>query len=177
MSVLLTESACDDYHFGSASTRKCLIASTDLTAPGRAPEHVARCRVVSPRRGRPATRRLRSGTLGGFRTDPQEEQGVSITIAARQRHTDNDALAAALADAEARYTRANPNSLQRQREAAAAMPGGNTRTVLHYTPFPVAFARAEGATLYDLDGHRYLDFLGEFSAGLYGHSHPAIMTA
>jgi glutamate-1-semialdehyde 2,1-aminomutase len=102
---------------------------------------------------------------------------VSSTIAARQHHTDTDALAAALADAEARYTHANPTSLQRQREAATAMPGGNTRTVLHYTPFPVAFARAEGAALHDLDGHCYLDFLGEFSAGLYGHSHPAIMRA
>jgi glutamate-1-semialdehyde 2,1-aminomutase len=86
-------------------------------------------------------------------------------------------LAAAVAAAEERYTRANPKSLQRHREAAAVMPGGNTRSVLHYSPFPVTFARAEGATLHDLDGHAYADLLGEYTAGLYGHSHPVIMAA
>jgi glutamate-1-semialdehyde 2,1-aminomutase len=90
---------------------------------------------------------------------------------------DPDALRAALSAAEERYVKANPRSKERHRDAALAMPGGNTRTVLHYSPFPVAFARAEGATLHDLDGHAYTDFLGEFSAGLYGHSHPVIMRA
>jgi glutamate-1-semialdehyde 2,1-aminomutase len=104
-------------------------------------------------------------------------KALSETTAAQRHDSDNRTLAAALADAEGRYTQANPKSLQRQREAAAVMPGGNTRTVLHYTPFPVAFARAEAATLHDLDGHAYRDFLGEFSAGLYGHSHPVIMQA
>jgi glutamate-1-semialdehyde 2,1-aminomutase len=87
------------------------------------------------------------------------------------------ALAAALASAEERYTRANPKSLQRHREAAAVMPGGNTRTVLYYSPFPVTLRHAEGAILHDLDGHAYTDLLGEFTAGLYGHSHPVIMAA
>ena len=37
--------------------------------------------------------------------------------------------------------------------------------------------RGEGARLFDLDGHAYLDFLGEYTAGLYGHSHPVIQAA
>lgn len=37
--------------------------------------------------------------------------------------------------------------------------------------------RGEGAWLWDVDSHRYADFLGEYTAGLYGHSHPAIMEA
>jgi glutamate-1-semialdehyde 2,1-aminomutase len=37
--------------------------------------------------------------------------------------------------------------------------------------------RGEGARLTDADGHVYLDFLGEFTAGLYGHSHPVILEA
>jgi glutamate-1-semialdehyde 2,1-aminomutase len=57
------------------------------------------------------------------------------------------------------------------------MPGGNTRTVLYYSPFPVTFRSAEGATLHDVDGHAYTDFLGEFSAGLYGHTHPVLQAA
>jgi glutamate-1-semialdehyde 2,1-aminomutase len=57
------------------------------------------------------------------------------------------------------------------------MPGGNTRTVLHYAPFPLAMARAEGCRMWDLDGREYIDFLGEYTAGLYGHSHPMIRAA
>ena len=86
-------------------------------------------------------------------------------------------LATALADAERRFAAANPKSERRVKDAAGAMPGGNTRTVLHYSPFPAAFAKGEGQRLTDIDGHVYTDFLGEYSAGLYGHSHPKIMAA
>ena len=86
-------------------------------------------------------------------------------------------LATALADAERRFAAANPKSEKRVKDAAGAMPGGNTRTVLHYSPFPAAFAKGEGQRLTDIDGHVYTDFLGEYSAGLYGHSHPKIMAA
>ncbi|MBX6323241.1 MAG: aminotransferase class III-fold pyridoxal phosphate-dependent enzyme [Rhodospirillaceae bacterium] len=86
-------------------------------------------------------------------------------------------LDAAVADAEQRYAAANPKSRARHEEAAHHMPGGNTRTVLHYSPFPLAFARGEGCRLFDLDGHAYLDFLGDHSAALYGHSDPVIREA
>jgi glutamate-1-semialdehyde 2,1-aminomutase len=86
-------------------------------------------------------------------------------------------LATALKDSERRFTAANPKSEARFRKAAESMPGGNTRTVLHYSPFPVAFSKGEGPRLTDIDGHVYTDFLGEYSAGLYGHSHPKIMGA
>jgi glutamate-1-semialdehyde 2,1-aminomutase len=89
----------------------------------------------------------------------------------------NLSLDAAVADAEARYVAANPQSKARFEAAARDMPGGNTRTVLHYDPFPVALVKGEGARLTDLDGHTYIDFLGEFTAGLYGHSEPAIIRA
>ena len=89
----------------------------------------------------------------------------------------NLTLKAAVADVEARYVAANPKSKARFEAATHDMPGGNTRTVLHYDPFPVALVRGDGAYLTDLDGHRYIDFLGEFTAGLYGHSEPAILRA
>ena len=89
----------------------------------------------------------------------------------------NLTLEAAVADVEARYVAANPKSKARFEAAKRTMPGGNTRTVLHYDPFPVALAGGEGARVTDLDGHTYIDFLGEFTAGLYGHSEPAITAA
>jgi glutamate-1-semialdehyde 2,1-aminomutase len=86
-------------------------------------------------------------------------------------------LDAALAEAEAGYAAANPKSRRQYDEACAAMPGGNTRTVLFYPPFPLTIARAEGCRLWDADGHAYADFLGEYTAGLYGHSEPQILDA
>ncbi len=92
----------------------------------------------------------------------------------RMRNADLDS---ALAEARESYVARNPKSLARFVEATAVMPGGNTRTVLFYAPFPLGFARGEGALLEDLDGRTYIDFLGEFTAGIYGHSHPVIRRA
>jgi glutamate-1-semialdehyde 2,1-aminomutase len=57
------------------------------------------------------------------------------------------------------------------------MPGGNTRSVLFYEPFPLVMTRGRGCRLWDADDHEYVDFLGEYSAGLYGHSDPLIAAA
>ena len=89
----------------------------------------------------------------------------------------NSDLDEALRDVREAYVARNPKSLARHIEAVASMPGGNTRTVLHYAPYPLGFVRGEGCTLEDLDGHLYTDFLGEFTAGLFGHSHPVIRAA
>lgn len=86
-------------------------------------------------------------------------------------------LDTALADAEARYRRRTPRSAERYLQACASMPGGNTRSVLHFPPYPVTIERGEGASLWDIDGHHYRDFLGEYTAGLYGHSEPRILAA
>lgn len=75
------------------------------------------------------------------------------------------------------YVARHPKSAEQYRLATEVMPGGNTRSVLYYDPFPLAMVRGEGARLWDADGHEYLDFLGEFTAGLYGHSHPVIREA
>jgi glutamate-1-semialdehyde 2,1-aminomutase len=86
-------------------------------------------------------------------------------------------IAAALAEAEERYRARNPESLALYHAAEAVMPGGNTRSSLFVEPFPVAMVKGEGAHLWDADGHEYVDFLSEFTAGLYGHSHPTIRRA
>jgi len=77
----------------------------------------------------------------------------------------------------AAYVDRNPRSAARHERAAKSMPGGNTRSILHFEPFPLAFERGEDAYLWSLDGERYVDFLGEFTAGLYGHSQAAILDA
>jgi len=86
-------------------------------------------------------------------------------------------IGARLEEAEARYVAANPESQRLHEQRARFMPGGNTRTTIHVAPFPLTIARGEGARIVDADGHEYVDFLGEYTAGLYGHSHPAIVAA
>src|SRR5262245_66625071 len=81
----------------------------------------------------------------------------------------NSDLQAALGDARERYAAARPESARIHARARAVLPGGNTRSVLFYTPFPTAMARGEGCFLQDVDGHRYVDFCGEYTAGLFGH--------
>ena len=86
-------------------------------------------------------------------------------------------IGARLEEAEARYVAANPESQRLHEQRARFMPGGNTRTTIHVAPFPLTIVRGEGARIADADGHEYVDFLGEYTAGLYGHSHPAIVAA
>src|ERR671937_53023 len=86
-------------------------------------------------------------------------------------------LGGRVADALRRYVERNPESRRLHEERARFMPGGNTRTVIHVDPFPLTVVRGDGARIVDADGHEYLDFLGEYTAGLYGHSHPVIVQA
>ena len=86
-------------------------------------------------------------------------------------------LAEAIDRAVERYTERNPLSARQYERAVQVMPGGNTRSVLFYGPFPLAIARGEGCRLWDADGHDYIDFIAEFTAGLYGHSNPVIREA
>lgn len=89
----------------------------------------------------------------------------------------NSTLEEALADAHARYGAARPQSAAIHAKAREYMPGGNTRSVLFYTPFPTAMARGEAARLWDVDGREYTDLLGEYTAGLFGHSEKRILDA
>ncbi|MDY6810154.1 MAG: aminotransferase class III-fold pyridoxal phosphate-dependent enzyme, partial [Actinomycetota bacterium] len=47
----------------------------------------------------------------------------------------------------------------------------------NYSPLPVTAATAEGAWITDVDGRRYLDCLGAYSAVNFGHRHPRIVAA
>ncbi len=42
---------------------------------------------------------------------------------------------------------------------------------------PVFFARGEGAYLWDVDGRKYIDYVGSWGPAILGHAHPAVLTA
>ncbi|MER9616319.1 aminotransferase class III-fold pyridoxal phosphate-dependent enzyme [Mesorhizobium sp. M0207] len=49
--------------------------------------------------------------------------------------------------------------------------------MLYYQPFPIAMDKGEGSTLWDIDGHEFVNLCGEYTAGLFGHSETRIHTA
>jgi glutamate-1-semialdehyde 2,1-aminomutase len=89
----------------------------------------------------------------------------------------NISLQDALGEARERFTARRPRSRAMHERACQALPGGNTRTVLWHGPFPLRAAGGQGAVLTDVDGHAYLNLLGEYTAGVFGHDHPAIRRA
>lgn len=99
--------------------------------------------------------------------DPHPTDGRSAT----------DTLDPALVDARQRYVDANPTSASWANRAIEVLPGGNTRSVLQFDPFPFRVASAEGKHLVDVDGHRYVDLLGNYTAGLLGHSPEPVRAA
>lgn len=71
----------------------------------------------------------------------------------------------------------NPASRAQHERARAVLPGGSTRTILHHAPFPLTFVKGEGGTLIDADGHSYVDLVGDYTAGLLGHSERRVHAA
>lgn len=64
-----------------------------------------------------------------------------------------------------------PSSSQRLMELESEFSAHN------YHPVPVVFSRANGSTIWDPEGKRYIDFLAAYSAVNQGHCHPKIMKA
>jgi glutamate-1-semialdehyde 2,1-aminomutase len=71
----------------------------------------------------------------------------------------------------------NPASRAEHERARAVLPGGTTRTILHHAPFPLTFVSGEGGNLTDADGHTYVDLVGDYTAGLLGHSEKRVHAA
>ena len=95
----------------------------------------------------------------------------------KNEHELTKATKDAIEQAHSAYRTLNPASHDAFLSSCKHLPGGNTRTVLHANPFPLTFASGNGCTLTSLDGNTYIDFLGEFTAGIYGHNDPAIRGA
>ena len=68
-------------------------------------------------------------------------------------------------------------SKARDRLARKYLPGGDTRSTLYYSPYPVYMQYGSGCRLYDLDGNTYLDFLNNYTALIHGHAHPEVTEA
>ncbi|THY24820.1 aminotransferase class-III [Aureobasidium pullulans] len=76
-----------------------------------------------------------------------------------------------------KYKEQNKLSQHQYEEASMYLPGGSTRSVLHFDPFPMTLASGRDCHVTSLDDKEYLDLVSEYSAALFGHSQPEIMDA
>ncbi len=78
---------------------------------------------------------------------------------------------------EQRYIDRHPGSRQRHERASRVLPSGVTHDSRFLRPFPIYIERAEGAAKWDVDGHRYIDYVVGHGALLLGHNHPTVTEA
>ena len=75
------------------------------------------------------------------------------------------------------YTARNPRSGERYAQFCRYLPGGETRSVAHYDPYPVVLVEGDGAVVRDLDGNEYLDVLNNYTALVHGHAFAPVVEA
>lgn len=73
-----------------------------------------------------------------------------------------------------------PKSIAAFEHAKSLIPGGVNSPARAFGGVggsPLFIARAEGPYLYDVDGKKYLDFIGSWGPMILGHAHPAVVNA
>jgi glutamate-1-semialdehyde 2,1-aminomutase len=80
---------------------------------------------------------------------------------------------------EQRYAAVRPKSAELARQSAETLVGGVPMQWMTDwpLPFPMFIDHAEGASLTDVDGHRYADFCLGDTGSMFGHAAPAVAAA
>jgi glutamate-1-semialdehyde 2,1-aminomutase len=78
---------------------------------------------------------------------------------------------------EQRYRTLTPKSAELAQRAERVMPGGDTRTATFHRPYVLTIARGEGPCVWDVDGNRYIDLIGNYTSLVHGHAYPPIRAA
>lgn len=77
----------------------------------------------------------------------------------------------------ATYLERTHSSAENHARTTRLMPGGTSRQAAYWAPHPLTIARGEGAWFWDIDGHRYLDLINNYTAMVHGHAYPPIVEA
>ena len=75
------------------------------------------------------------------------------------------------------YIASTPRSRELQAEAARYLPGGSSRAVTYFEPYPFFIDHAEGHYVQDVDRNRYLDFMLNATTYVVGHANPLVVEA
>ena len=71
----------------------------------------------------------------------------------------------------------NKRSHNAFKKAQNILPGGSTREIIFHKPYPLYIRKGKGCWIQDIDGHRILDFLNNYTSLILGHAHPKIVEA
>src|SRR5918993_2689792 len=58
-----------------------------------------------------------------------------------------------------------------------SIPGGNTRSLAYFPPYPLAISAGSGCRIRDADGNEFIDLLNNYTASVHGHAVPAVNEA
>jgi glutamate-1-semialdehyde 2,1-aminomutase len=75
------------------------------------------------------------------------------------------------------YATRTPRSERLGERLRRSLPGGDTRSITYFAPYPVVIERGSGYEMADADGNTYIDLLNNYTALVHGHAHPAIVRA
>src|SRR6266566_1939628 len=78
---------------------------------------------------------------------------------------------------EAGFRKRTPRSHELHERAKSSLPMGVSSSFQAVPPYPLFISRAEGSSIWDIDGNRYTDFHLGFGSLLVGHSHPNLVKA
>ena len=82
-----------------------------------------------------------------------------------------------VSDLTAEYAARTIRSGDHHRQACRLLPGGETRSVTMYQPYPVVLAEGHGALVRDLDGNEYIDVLNNYTSLVHGHGFGPVVEA
>ena len=58
-----------------------------------------------------------------------------------------------------------------------SIPGGNTRSLAYFPPYPLVISSGLGCRIWDADGNEFVDLLNNYTASVHGHAVPTVNEA
>jgi glutamate-1-semialdehyde 2,1-aminomutase len=86
--------------------------------------------------------------------EPAAATAEVVDIKTKMFDTTPASIETALADAQTRFEERNPVSKRQHELATQSLPGGNTRTLLYTSPFPLVMKCGRGVFVWSEDGHK-----------------------
>lgn len=75
------------------------------------------------------------------------------------------------------YAARTKGSRAHHERLSRVMPAGQTRSIVHFDPYPIVIVEGDGPTARDVDGNEYIDVLNNYTSLVHGHRHPVISDA
>jgi glutamate-1-semialdehyde 2,1-aminomutase len=76
-----------------------------------------------------------------------------------------------------RFMKKTSKSMELNQKAKRVLPGGGTRNVANFYPYPLYSSHGKGYNLYDVDGNEYIDCNNNMHTLIHGHVFPPIVEA